>query len=205
MKQPQSAQEAAARTFTRSSKGTTKGSCVRTASCLSSDTDSGGGSTPTTTRESRVSHARSRRGTREAAGRAQPQDKNELPRWGRGQGRGGDWARTGLGDEGARVLGGVPKPFRVARVHQSHGKGDCHRAHRSAPRAEAERAARPGDSPSRLDCRGPILPMRRNRHACLEAGTYSCVTCGPASLAQCVSGHVHHAARQRACAPRLSS
>lgn len=37
-------------TFTRSSNGTTKGSSVRTASCLSSDTDSGGDSRPTVTR-----------------------------------------------------------------------------------------------------------------------------------------------------------
>ena len=42
-------------TFTRSSNGTTKGSWVRMASCLSSDTDSGGDSRPTATRECPVS------------------------------------------------------------------------------------------------------------------------------------------------------
>lgn len=170
MEHSKSVQETEPRTFTRSSKGTTKGSSVRMASCLSSDTDSGGDSTPTTTRVKAVLVTCARPG-----GLARLQDKQSYRTKTSQQGRGRGWGQATR----ERVSSVECQSHSTWCVFtKSHGKGDCHRAYSRAHRAEAERVTRPRDSPSRLDCRGPILPMRRNRHACLEAGTYSCVTCG---------------------------
>lgn len=118
--------------------------------------------------ESCVSHACSPRGARRAAGQAKL-EKNRPA----GPGRGG----AARGREG-------PSPRWSAKATARGVRSPGHTGRATATACSAVLTEQGGvggaarDSPSRLDCRGPILPMRRNRHACLEAGTYSCVTCG---------------------------
>lgn len=118
--------------------------------------------------ESCVSHACSPRGARKAAGQAKL-EKNRPA----GPGRGG----AARGREG-------PSPRWSAKATARGVRSPGHTGRATATACSAALTEQGGvggaarDSPSRLDCRGPILPMRRNRHACLEAGTYSCVTCG---------------------------
>lgn len=150
------------------------------ASCLSSDTDSGGDSKPTATQCKRVS------GTRPLLSRP-PRIRAvwfNLQTFQKGQSYGTTRNSRLLGER--RGWGWATKELEVVCgtcstkiTEQDMGKMSPWSVH-DFPWHEVREC-----SPSRVDCRGPILPIRRNLHTCLAAGTYSWVTWGISSLAQC--------------------
>lgn len=164
-------------TFTRSSNGTTKGSSVRMASCLSSDTDSGGGSKPTATHgETVVSGAHPPCQAHEAtthygstyryAAKSKAIGAKNQPLVARSWG----WRKGPLHWEWGNFWSAKYSIWLIMAVYVYQKSQDStqQREFHSKP-ALKEKVLQ--NSPSRVDCRGPILPIRRNRHACLEAGT----------------------------------